>query len=113
MSQYQYNKKDLAIYDSYSWVSGEWKRAGWRCSVCDRTFKSEKNVAKHLDICKELNTTKEKHMPIQRVMKNGEAYYRWGDQGKLYKERKDAEKQAQAAYASGYKEKNNSDMEKK
>jgi uncharacterized C2H2 Zn-finger protein len=43
-------------------------------------------------------------MPIQRVMKNGEAYYRWGDQGKLYKDKKDAEKQAQAAHASGYKE---------
>lgn len=43
-------------------------------------------------------------MPIQAVMKNGERYYRWGDHGKLYKDRKDAEKQAAAAYASGYKE---------
>ena len=29
--------------------------------------------------------------------------YRWGDHGKLYRNRADAEKQAQAAYASGYK----------
>jgi uncharacterized C2H2 Zn-finger protein len=43
-------------------------------------------------------------MPIQVVTKNGERYYRYGDSGKLYKDRKDAEKQAQAVYASGYKE---------
>jgi hypothetical protein len=48
-------------------------------------------------------------MPIQKVMKNGVPYYRWGDQGKLYRNRSDAEKQAQAAYASGYKEKKDSD----
>lgn len=43
-------------------------------------------------------------MPIHRVTKNGKIYYKWGDQGKLYEKREDAEKQAQAAYASGYKE---------
>jgi len=43
-------------------------------------------------------------MPIQRITKGGETYYRWGDHGKLYKDRKDAEAQARAAYASGYKE---------
>jgi hypothetical protein len=62
-------------------------------------------MTNHVDVCKEINTIKkEKEMPIQRIMKNGEAYYRWGDHGKLYKDKKDAEKQAQAAYASGYKE---------
>jgi hypothetical protein len=30
--------------------------------------------------------------------------YRYGDSGKLYKDRKDAEKQAAAIFASGYKE---------
>jgi uncharacterized C2H2 Zn-finger protein len=43
-------------------------------------------------------------MPIQVVTKNGERYYRYGDSGKLYKDRKDAEKQEKAVYASGYKE---------
>lgn len=43
-------------------------------------------------------------MPIQTVMIKGEKMYRWGDSGKLYKQRSDAEKQAAAAYASGYKE---------
>lgn len=44
-------------------------------------------------------------MPIQRITRDGETYYRWGDSGKLYRNRSDAEKQAQAAYASGYKKK--------
>lgn len=54
-------------------------------------------------------------MPIQKIMMKGEAYYRYGDSGKLYKDRKDAEKQAQAIHASGYREKsdNNSNMKKK
>jgi uncharacterized C2H2 Zn-finger protein len=105
MSQIQFNKRDLAIHDLYTFTDGVWKRCGWRCSLCDRTFKSEKTVGNHLNTCREINTSKkEKEMPIQVVTKNGERYYRWGDQGKLYKDRKDAEKQAQAAYASGYKE---------
>lgn len=39
-------------------------------------------------------------MPIRKV-KGG---YKWGSKGKVYKDRKGAEKQAAAAYASGYKE---------
>ena len=34
----------------------------------------------------------------------GMKMYRYGDSGKLYKDRKDAEKQAAAINASGYKE---------
>ena len=37
-------------------------------------------------------------MPIRKV-KGG---YKWGSKGKVYKNRKDAERQAAAAYASGY-----------
>lgn len=40
-------------------------------------------------------------MPIKKV-KGG---YKFGDSGKVYKSREDAEKQANAIYASGYKEK--------
>ena len=43
-------------------------------------------------------------MPIQVVTQNGKKYYRYGDHGKLYPNRSDAEKQAAAAHASGYKE---------
>lgn len=38
-------------------------------------------------------------MPIRKV----EGGYKWGSKGKVYKNRKDAERQAAAAYASGYK----------
>tara|TARA_Y100000401_G_scaffold111732_1_gene110311 strand:+ start:223 stop:351 length:129 start_codon:yes stop_codon:yes gene_type:complete len=38
-------------------------------------------------------------MPVKKV-KGG---YRWGSRGKIYKTRKEAERQAKAAYASGYK----------
>lgn len=43
-------------------------------------------------------------MPIQKLTRNGQTYYRYGDHGKMYKDRKDAEKQAAAIHASGYKE---------
>ena len=45
-------------------------------------------------------------------MIKGQKMYRWGDTGKPYKNRSDAEKQAAAAYASGYKEPK-TDMRKK
>ena len=51
-------------------------------------------------------------MPIQTITVKGEKMYRWGDSGKLYHNRADAEKQAAAAYASGYKEPKK-DMKKK
>jgi len=40
-------------------------------------------------------------MPVTKV-KGG---YRWGTSGKVYKTKKEAEKQARAIYASGYKKK--------
>lgn len=43
-------------------------------------------------------------MPVQRIIRGGETYYRWGESGKLFKNREDAEAQGRAAYASGYRE---------
>jgi len=40
-------------------------------------------------------------MPVMKV-KGG---YRWGKTGKVYKTKAEAEKQAKAIYASGYKKK--------
>lgn len=40
-------------------------------------------------------------MPIRKVSGG----YKWGSKGKTYPTREGAEKQAQAAYASGYKKK--------
>jgi len=40
-------------------------------------------------------------MPVRKV-KGG---YKWGSRGKVYKTKAQAERQARAAYASGYREK--------
>lgn len=39
-------------------------------------------------------------MPVHKLKGGG---YRWGNSGKVYPTKKEAEKQAAAAYASGYK----------
>lgn len=52
-------------------------------------------------------------MPIHKITQNGKTYYRWGDHGKMYPNRSDAEKQAQAAHAAGYKEPTNKPKENK
>jgi len=99
------NEIQVSIIQQYLRASKEWKFFGYRCLHCDSPFKKVSGVEKHKSICKEINTIKkEKEMPIQVVTKNGERYYRYGDSGKLYKDRKDAEKQAAAIFASGYKE---------
>jgi hypothetical protein len=85
-----------------------WEHLGNKCHDCGKPLREGRVTEKHPLICKrtlKINKDKEEvNMPIQRIMKNGEPYYRWGDHGKLYKNRQDAEKQAQAAYAAGYKE---------
>jgi len=43
-------------------------------------------------------------MPIHRAMKDGKQGWQWGNSGKVYKNRADAVRQAQAAHANGYKE---------
>jgi len=47
-------------------------------------------------------------MPVKEVKNNsGKTIgYRWGNSGKIYRKREDAEKQGRAIYASGYSEKN-------
>ena len=52
-------------------------------------------------------------MPIHRITQGGKTYYRWGDHGKMYTDRKDAEKQAAAAHANGYKEPTNKPKQNK
>lgn len=99
----------MVVTQHFDKTTKEWKFVNYRCKLCDNSFKTVTTASKHHDVCKELNTIKkkqlkEKLMPIQVVTKNGERYYRYGDSGKLYKDRKDAEKQAKAIYASGYRE---------
>ena len=96
-----------SIIHQYSQTTKQWKFTGYRCLHCENIFKTDVGIHKHQGLCKELNTTKKREvfMPIQVITVRGERMYRWGDQGKLYKDRSDAEKQARAAHASGYKEK--------
>ena len=42
-------------------------------------------------------------MPVHKISKNGQTFYQWGSEGKLYKTKQEAEAQGRAAYASGYK----------
>ncbi len=44
-------------------------------------------------------------MPVRRLTINGETFYQWGQSGKMYKNRADAEKQGYAIEAQGYKTK--------
>ena len=48
-------------------------------------------------------------MPVKAVRNNSGKVigYQWGDRGKVYRKREDAEKQARAIYASGYKKNGN------
>jgi uncharacterized C2H2 Zn-finger protein len=106
---------NYSIIHQYSQKTKEWKFSGYRCLYCENVFKTDLGIHKHQSICKELNTIKKKRevfMPIQVITVRGERMYRWGDQGKLYKDRSDAEKQAQAAHAAGYKEKQMKDKNK-
>ena len=86
-------------------IAGEWEVVGYGCPHCEKTAKNKHVILKHQDKCLELNTLKKgkEPMPVQRLTVNGKVYYRWGDHGKLYEKREDAEKQGRAAYASGYK----------
>ena len=75
------------------------------CTVCNKKFSNKLLLAKHHEKClNDINTTyKEKKMPIQKIIKNGTTYYRYGDHGDLYKTKAEAETQMRAMYAHGYK----------
>jgi hypothetical protein len=102
----------VVLIHQYNTTVREWKFHGYRCKYCDVSLKGVKSVMKHPSICKTINTTKkqkEKEVPIQVITQNGKRMYRYGDTGKLYPNRADAEKQAAAIIASGYKEKKEAD----
>jgi uncharacterized C2H2 Zn-finger protein len=96
----------------YQYTNNVWKFIRYQCPHCEKNYVGSEVATKHIEKCR-INTLKKKQkeylreaktMPIQRIVKGGEVFYRWGDSGKLYKDRKDAEEQARAAYASGYRE---------
>jgi len=83
---------------------------GYKCVDCAKLMATWDLALKHELICQKPRNklvklqAEEEIVPIQKITRNGKDYYRWGDAGKLYTNRSDAEKQAAAAYAAGYKE---------
>jgi hypothetical protein len=44
-------------------------------------------------------------MPVRKLNINGETFYQWGQSGKMYKNKADADRQGTAILAQGYKKK--------
>lgn len=93
----------------YTRLNNVWEMTGYACPHCTKTFKGIQFIERHVDLCKAINTLKKLRedlhfMPVQRVMQDGKTYYRWGSEGKLYSNIKDAEAQGRAIYAAGYQE---------
>jgi hypothetical protein len=51
-------------------------------------------------------------MPVQKITKGGMTMYRYGDSGKMYKTKNEAEMQGRAMYASGYRSKEDNKAER-
>ena len=51
-------------------------------------------------------------MPVQKITKGGMTMYRYGDSGKMYKTRNEAEMQGRAMYASGYRSREDNKAER-
>lgn len=51
-------------------------------------------------------------MPVQMIKRGGETYYRYGESGKEYRTREQAERQGAAIRSSGYNESNTSRKKK-
>lgn len=79
----------------FQYKDGEWVLVSYACQHCTETFKTVRYCTKHELQCKELNTIKknkeELNMPIQRVTRGGQSFYRKGQDGKLYKTKEEAE----------------------
>jgi hypothetical protein len=56
-------------------------------------------------IIRTLTVNGEKIMPVRKLTIKGETFYQWGTQGKMYKNRQDAEKQGYAIEQQGYRTK--------
>jgi len=99
----------------YQYKLTYWEISNYICLGCSKLFKTITSVERHKEVCSRINTISQFEdyelikvdytMPIQMLTIKGEKFYRWGDSGKLYRTREQAEQQAKAIYASGYKEK--------
>ena len=98
------------VHVIYVKKNNKFEIVGFKCVDCAKLMNTRDLADKHELICQKPRNklvklqAEEEIVPIQKIVKNGKEYYRWGDAGKLYTNRSDAEKQAAAAYAAGYKE---------
>jgi len=60
-------------------------------------------TASIVTMLRSLTVNGEKIMPVRKLTIKGETFYQWGTQGKMYKNRQDAEKQGYAIEQQGYK----------
>ena len=102
-------KEPVKFNKIFAYKSNVWVHIGYRCQSCDSPMSDPLVLEKHKNLCTRINTISidkkdEEFVPIQRVIKNNQQYYRYGTHGKLYKTIKEAEAQAAAIHASGYKE---------
>jgi len=110
----------------YGWKDKKWQVLGFKCLRCHKAMSKKEILEKHPLICtlpRKINNLdgenvdkmdmsidqieqqlKDNNMPIHKITQNGKVYYRYGDSGKMYTNREDAVKQAQAIHAAGYKE---------
>lgn len=83
----------------------EWILWGWGCPQCLYATSRRTGVPRHrAQECRARRVPEEQDMPIQVIERNGRRMYRWGSQGREYATRQQAEQQARAAYAAGYRE---------
>lgn len=90
-------------------LHGKWHDKGTFCRFCNMPLDGDPILLdKHRYVCSLINTNHsdgDYNMPIQEIKRGGKTYYRYGESGKEYPTRKQAEQQAAAIHAAGYREK--------
>ena len=102
----------IYLRQNYQWVL--W---GWGCPECLYATSRRTGVTRHREQeCWYVRPRRQKEsetVPIQVIERNGRRLYRWGSSGKEYATRQQAEQQARAAYAAGYRESQKPQQENK
>lgn len=99
------NLPQVPISDLYMRVDNVWKYKGKTCRLCNLMMTDQTVIDKHRYICEVLNKeVEETNMPIHRIQRGNQTYYRYGTTGKEYRTLAEAERQAAAIKASQARE---------
>ena len=97
--------EQVPLSNLYMRLDGVWIHKGLTCRLCGRVMSHPTVIDKHRYICEVLNKEIEDEiMPIHRIQRGGQTYYRYGTTGKEYKTLAEAERQAAAIKASQARE---------